>query len=109
MGRLVEGCGPALALALEAVQPQMPHSPAAGSRLPGRHADTRAPPDLDQARTQFVTERAALRLMLEQEGGHEHSMPGMIKTTLGLHAECAARGRDPVSSDARQGDDKRDD
>lgn len=48
----------------------MPHPPGAGSRLPRRGADARAPPDLDLAGTQMVAERAALGLMLEQGGQH---------------------------------------
>jgi hypothetical protein len=102
--RGLEKCGlPAFLLALEAVQPQMTHPPAAGRRFLRRLADARTPPDLDQARSQLVAEWAALRLMLEQGGGHEHSMPGRIKTTLGRQAEKAARGRDPASSDASRG------
>lgn len=95
MRRLEKDRGPALLLTGQAVQPQMTHPPAACSRFLRRDADARTPPDLDQARIQDVTERAALGLVLERVGGHKHSMTGMIKTTLEQQAESAARAMTP--------------
>jgi hypothetical protein len=83
----------------------------------------RAPPDIpknrrsrrgsyfragqDQAGTQHVAERTAFRAMLEQGSGHEDSMPGMIRTTLGRQAGKAVRSCDPASLEGHQANDER--
>ena len=77
--RLVEHRRPALVLALEAVQPQVPHpAPEPGRFLRGG-ADARGPADLDAAGAQLVAGRAALRLVLEQGDRHEARIPRVIE------------------------------
>ena len=90
MGWLIEDRGPRLVLACPARQPQVPHPPAAGCRLPRRPAQTRGPRDLHPARGQLVTERAAFRAMLEQRRRHRHVMPAKIVSKPG-----SARIRSP--------------
>ena len=48
----------------------MSHASAALGPLPRWRADTRCPAHLTLARPELVTERAALRLVLEQGSGH---------------------------------------
>ena len=76
MGRLVERDLPAFGSALQAVQPQVAHPTAACSGFLRRLADAGRIPDLYLARTQLVTERAALRAMIEQGYGHLIGVPG---------------------------------
>ena len=49
----------------------MPHAAAPLSRFLRRRADAGLPPDLRHAGPQLVTERAALRLVIEHGYGHE--------------------------------------
>jgi hypothetical protein len=46
------------------------HAAAAAGRFPGRFADARRPAHLRLAGPQVMSERAALRLILEQRNGH---------------------------------------
>jgi hypothetical protein len=68
--RLVEHRLPELVVAAVAGDPDVAHAAAAPGRFPGRLADARGPAHLRLARPQLVTERAALRLVLEQRNGH---------------------------------------
>jgi len=68
--RLEEHRLPELVVAAVAGDPDVSHAAAAPGRFPGRFADARRPAHLRLAGPQLVTERAALRLALEQRNGH---------------------------------------
>jgi hypothetical protein len=57
-------------VAAVAGDPDVSHAAAAPGRFPGRFAHARRPAHLRLAGPQLVTERAALRLVLEQRNGH---------------------------------------
>ncbi len=68
--RLVEHRLAKVVVAAVTGDPDVSHAAAAPGRFPGRRADARRPAHLRLARPQRVTERAALRLVLEQRNGH---------------------------------------
>ncbi len=70
MRRLEEHRLPELVVAAVAHDPDVSHAAAAPGGFPGRFADARRPAHLRLAWPQLVTERAALRLVLEQRNGH---------------------------------------
>jgi len=90
--------------------PDVAHAAAAPSRFPGRLADARRPAHLRPTRPQLVTERTALRLVLEQRNGHlnDHARagrnasmitaagsepgPGGVGPGAGIRAGCADSG-----------------
>jgi hypothetical protein len=57
-------------MAAGARDPDVSHAAAAPGRLPGRLAEARRPAHLRSAGPQLVTERAGIRLVLEQRNGH---------------------------------------
>ena len=67
---LVEGRLPELVVAGVAGDRHVSHAPPTFCGFPGGRADTRLPAHPCLARPQLVTERAALRLVLEQRDGH---------------------------------------
>jgi hypothetical protein len=68
--RLVEHRLAELVVAAVAGDPDVSHAAAASGRFPGRLADTRRPAHLRRTWPQLVTERALLRLVLEQRNKH---------------------------------------
>jgi hypothetical protein len=81
MSGLVEHRRPSLVLALETVKTDVPHPATAIGGFLRRLADAGRPADLNAAGNQFVTERAAFRMMLEQRDRHVSYMPCMIEPT----------------------------
>ena len=74
--RLEEHRLPELVVAAVAGDPDVSHAAAAPGRFPGRCADAGLPAHLRLAGPQLVTERAVLRLVLEQRSRHLTIMPG---------------------------------
>jgi len=75
MRRLVERRPPEFVAAGVARHPKVPHTPAPLVFLQRRRAQARLPPDLRLSRPQPVTERAAMRLMIEHRYRHKMLMP----------------------------------
>ena len=71
MRRLVEHRVPELVVAGVTRHPEVPHAPTALGSFTGCRADAGFPPYLRHAGPQLVTERAALRLVIEHGYGHE--------------------------------------
>ena len=108
--RLVEHCLRELVVAAVALDSDVSHAAAAAGRFPGRRADARRPAHLRLAGPQLVTERAALRLALEQRTGHlnDHAWagsqasmitaagsgpgPGSASPGAVIRTRCAGRG-----------------
>jgi len=63
---------PELVVAAVAGDPDMAHAAAATGRFAGRFAQARRPAHLRLAGPQLMTERAVLRLVLEQGNGHHN-------------------------------------
>jgi hypothetical protein len=68
--RLVEHCLSELVMACVAHDPHVSHAPATLGPLTRWDADAGRPAHLTLARPELMTERAALRLVLEQGSGH---------------------------------------
>jgi hypothetical protein len=73
--RLVEGHLQELVVARVARHPEVPHAPAARVCFLRRCTDAGFPPDLRHAGPQLMTERAVLRLVIEQRYRHKMIMP----------------------------------
>lgn len=72
--RLIEGHLPELVVARATRHPQVPHAPAAGVCFL-RCTDAGFPADVRHAGPQLMTERAVLRLVIEQRYRHKLIMP----------------------------------
>ena len=82
---LIEDRLPELAVTGIARDHRVPHAPAAFRGFPGRRADARLLVHLRLAWPQVMTERAVLRLVLEQGSGHLHDHA--------LTSRCASTAR----------------
>ena len=83
MRRLVEPRLPELVVTGVTRHPEVPHAPAALGSFTGCRADAGFPPDLRHAGPQLVTERAALRLVIEHGYGHkdDHAQPDDLQSS----------------------------
>ncbi len=84
-------------VAAVARDPDVSHAAAAPGRLPGRLAEARRPADLRLARPQLVTERAGLRLVLEQRNGHlnDHAQTSCHESMIIVTCTDDRAGRAP--------------
>lgn len=75
--RLVERRLPELVVAGVAEHQEVPHAPATLGCLPRRCADAGFPANLSHTGPQLMSERAVLRLVIEQRYRHKMIMPGL--------------------------------
>ena len=82
--RLEEHRLPELVVAAVAYDPDVSHAAAAPGRFPGRCADAWRPAHLCLTGPELVTERTALRLVLEQRSGHlnDHGLASPYASTI---------------------------
>jgi len=95
--RLEEHRLPELVVAAVACDPDVSHAAAAPGGLPGRLADARRPAHLRLAGPQLVTERAALRLVLEQGNGNlnDHARTSRYASITAARMRTDPRRRRP--------------
>ena len=88
--RLVERRLPELVTAGVAEDQEVPNAPAMLSCFPCRPADAGFPPDLWHAGPQLVTERAVLRLVIEQRYRHKMICPARRPSVVHDRRRAAA-------------------